>query len=64
MINEELLDVSSSAVIVRLMKSMRRGWVGCVAHIGEREMHTGFLWGNLKERVLLENSWLSCEDNI
>jgi len=26
-----------------------------VAHMGKRRMHTGFWWGNLKERDHLEN---------
>jgi hypothetical protein len=64
MIIEKLLDVYSSADIVRLIHSLRRGWVGCVAHMGKCEMYTGFLWGNLKERVHLENPQHSCEDNI
>lgn len=38
--------------------------MGCVALMGKREMHTGFLWGNLKERVHLEDPWHSYEDNI
>ena len=32
---------------------MRR--VGHVGHMGEREVHTGFWWGNLKERDNLED---------
>jgi len=35
MINEKLLDVYSSPDIVRLIHSLRRGWVGCVAHMGK-----------------------------
>jgi len=29
------------------MKSRR--WAGHVAHMGDREVHTGFWWGNLRE---------------
>jgi hypothetical protein len=30
-------------------------WVDQVACMGKREMHTGFWWGNLKEREPLED---------
>jgi len=32
------------------MKSSRMRWAGHVARIGRRELHTGFWWGNLRER--------------
>jgi len=64
MINEKLPEVYLSPDIVRLIHSLRRGWVGCVAHVGKWEMYTGFLWGNLKGRVHLEDPQHSYEDNI
>jgi len=27
------------------------GWVGLRAHMRRREVHTGFWWGNLRERT-------------
>jgi hypothetical protein len=49
--NEELHDLYSSPNIIRVMKSTRMRWAGHVARVGEkREVHTGFLWGNLRER--------------
>jgi len=29
-------------------------WVGNVAPIGEKQVHTGFWWGNLRERDHME----------
>jgi hypothetical protein len=46
--NEELNDLYSSPNITRLMKSRMR-WAGHVARMGEREVHTGFWWGDLRE---------------
>ena len=34
--NDELNDLFSSPIIVRVIKSRRMGWVGHVAHIGAR----------------------------
>jgi hypothetical protein len=47
--NEELNDLYSSPNIIRIMKSRRMRWTGHVAHVGEREVHTGFWWGDLRE---------------
>jgi hypothetical protein len=47
--NKELNDLYSSLNIIRLIKSRRVEWAGHVAHIGKREVHTGFWWGDLKE---------------
>jgi len=38
-----------------LATSRRMRWAGHVAHIGTREVYTGFWWGNLRERDHLEN---------
>ena len=47
--NETLNDLQSPNVI-RVIKSRRMRWVGHVALMGERTGHTGFGWGNLRER--------------
>jgi hypothetical protein len=47
--NEELNDLYSSSNIIRVIKSRRMRWTGHVACMGEREMHTEFWWGNLRE---------------
>jgi hypothetical protein len=51
--NDELNDLYSSSNIFRAIKSRRMRWVGHVARMGE--MHTGFWWGNLREKAHLEN---------
>jgi len=51
---EEPNDLYSSPNIVRVIKSRRMRWMRCVACMGRGEAHTGFLWGNLKERDHLE----------
>ena len=49
--NEELYDLHTPyQFIVQVMKSSRMRWAGHVARIGRRELHTGFWWGNLRER--------------
>ena len=40
--NEELNDLYSSPIIVRVIKSIRMRWAGHVAHMGGTEMHRGF----------------------
>jgi hypothetical protein len=35
--------------IIRVIKSRRMRWAGYVACIGEREVHIGFWWGDLRE---------------
>jgi hypothetical protein len=47
--NEELYELYSSPCIIRAIKSRMR-WVGRVAGWGKAEVHTKFLWGDLKER--------------
>jgi hypothetical protein len=48
--NEELNDLYSSPNIVGVIKSRRMRWAGHVARMGRGEVHTGFWWGNLRER--------------
>jgi hypothetical protein len=48
--NEELNIPYSSPNIVRVVKSRRMRWLGHVARMGRREVHTGFWLENLKER--------------
>jgi hypothetical protein len=47
--NEELNDLYSSPNIIRVIKSRRMRWVGHVARMGKREVHTAFWWGDLRE---------------
>ena len=53
--NEELDYLYSSPNIVRVIKSKTMRWVVYVARMGRGEMHTGFWWGNLRERHHLED---------
>jgi hypothetical protein len=48
--NEEINDLYSSPNIIRMIISSRMRWAGQVACMGRREVHTGFWWGNLRER--------------
>jgi hypothetical protein len=49
--NEELNDMNCSPnVIFWGIKSRRMKWAGHAAYMGNREMPTGFWWGNLRER--------------
>jgi hypothetical protein len=47
--NEELNDLYSSPNIIRVIESRRMRWAGHVARMGEREVHTEFWWGDLRE---------------
>jgi hypothetical protein len=38
-----------------VIKSRRIRWVGNVMRMGRGEVHTGFWWGNLRERDHLED---------
>jgi hypothetical protein len=38
------------------MKSITMRWAEHVALVGEKRMHTGFWWGNRKERDHLEDT--------
>jgi len=44
---EELYALYSSANIIQAIKSRRIGWAGHVARMGDREVHTGFWWGDV-----------------
>jgi hypothetical protein len=52
---EELNDLYSSPNIIRVIKARRMRWAGHVARMGEREVHTGFWWGDLREGDHLED---------
>jgi hypothetical protein len=52
--NEEHNYLYSSPNIIRVMKSRRMRWAGHIGSVGRGEVHTGFWWGNLKERDHLE----------
>jgi len=54
--NEQLLnDLYCSPNIAWVIKSIRMRWAGHVVSMGKRrgEVHTGFWWGNLRERYHL-----------
>jgi hypothetical protein len=38
-----------------VIKSIRMRWARHIAQMGRREVHTGFRWGNLRERDYLED---------
>jgi hypothetical protein len=49
--NKELNDLSSSSIIVRVIKPRRMKWAGaCSSYGGEKKAYTGFWWGNLREK--------------
>jgi hypothetical protein len=52
--NEELNDMYSSPIILRVIKSRRNRWPGHVARMGRGEVYSGFWLGNLRERDHLE----------
>jgi len=47
--NEELNDLYSSHIIVRVIKSRRMRWAGHVALIGKKRVCIGSWWGNRRE---------------
>jgi hypothetical protein len=49
------MNIYSSHNIVRVIISRRMRWAGHVARLGRVEAYTGFWWGNLSEKNLLEN---------
>ena len=53
--NEKLNDLYSPNVIW-VIKSRRMGWVGHVAHMGERRGAYRVWWGNLRYRDYLEDN--------
>ena len=54
--NEELYDLYSSPNIIQVIKLWSKKWVGHLARMGRREVHTGFWWGNLREWDHLEDA--------
>jgi hypothetical protein len=62
--NEELNDLYSSPIIVRVIKSRRIIWAGHVAPKGEGRGVQMVLVGNLRERDKLGRSRRGWEDNI
>ena len=53
--NVELNDLYSSPNIVRVIKSRRIRLAEHVARKGREEVCTGFWWGNVRQRVYLED---------
>jgi hypothetical protein len=49
--NDELHRLYSSPNIVRVIKSRRMRWAGHVAHMGRREVFTGFDWEARREET-------------
>jgi hypothetical protein len=52
--NAELNDLYSSSNISRVIKSRMR-WAGHIARMGEGQVYTIFLWGEVTERDHLED---------
>jgi hypothetical protein len=52
---EELNDLYFSPNIIWVMKSRKMRWVRHVACMGRGEVHTGFWWGDLRERDHLKD---------
>jgi hypothetical protein len=48
--DEEHYDLYSSLNIILMIKSRRMRWPWYLALVGRGGVHTGFWWGNLKER--------------
>jgi hypothetical protein len=61
--NEELNDLSTLQNIIRLIKLRIIKWLGHGAGMGGPEVHTGFWWGNLREREQMGKQHRR-EDNI
>jgi hypothetical protein len=49
--SEELNNLYFSPSIFRVIKSRIMRWEVHVARLGGEEVHTGFWWGNLRERI-------------
>jgi hypothetical protein len=45
-----LHDLYSSPNLIRMIKSRRMRWAGCVARMRRRGMHLGYRWESQKER--------------
>ena len=48
---EQLYPLYSSSNIIQTIKSRRMGWAGHVVSMGDIEVHIGFMWGDVMERV-------------
>jgi hypothetical protein len=48
--NEELHNLYSSRIIIRIIKARRMRWAEHVARMGGSGMHIGFWWESGKER--------------
>jgi hypothetical protein len=57
LLNEKLNDLyCCSPNVIQVIKSKRMGWVGaCSTYGGGERLHTGFWWGDLRERNHLED---------
>jgi hypothetical protein len=56
--NEEFHDLHCSPNIIQVTQSKSMKWVGDVSRKGRRAMHTGFRWGNRKEKDHMEDQIL------
>jgi hypothetical protein len=54
-LHEELNDLYSLPNIIQVITLRRMRWEGHVACMGKGEAHTGFWWGNLRDRDHLED---------
>ena len=62
---EELNDVCCLPDIIRVIQPRRKEMSGVGSTYGKRkEVRTGFLWGNLKERGHMEYLGVDVEGNI
>jgi hypothetical protein len=62
--NEELHDLYSSPIIIRIMKSRRMRWVGHVARMGEKRIAYRLLVGKPEGKRPLGRSRRRWVDNI
>jgi len=50
LLNEELYDLYRSSKVIRVIRSRRMRWAGCVARVGEGRGAAELWWGDLRER--------------
>jgi hypothetical protein len=53
--SEEINDLISSPNIIWVIKSRKMRWMGHVARMEDRRMHTEFWWGDLRKKDHLED---------